>query len=774
MASDGWDTTAVDPIDPMNTRLSYGIELEFLVAYLPSSAPDPDASMAKALPPLLRIDAPSTFEAEHRARLHIREALDDLGLRVSHPQVRSLGFEHLVAHRRETLCCWDVGTDLSVRDRACNNGTTGAGGYMWAGVELRSPASWDEPRAYDEVRQVLHALRGRYRLRVNPTCGFHVHVGIGQALFDGRTIGRAAAFLWAADPLLSRLHAPWRRVAEHSASVRLDSKLAVGDSPFLLMPRPFKTPALDQLWSDPPRPVEGQPSSKAPREQYGQPTRSRGPFESVDTSSKTREFLHSVADYGWTWSDAQDRWVQEDTHDLEKGVGPRSSGSHGKLGMNDMKSAIEVILDVIDSKSSIKPSSDSASNNVVNSKIGSGSGTSVRPGSDSGNNNGTSCPPKSTERMAAAIKQILDVIDSKSNLESSSVASSSVASSSVASSSDGNSSTIRAGSDSGSSNGTSCPPESAERGLGMPAAIKKILDVIDSKSSLASSSDGSSSIIRAGSDSASNSSTSLPPKATEDIFQEPAAAAASGPRTTTTTPAGRGSSRQQQQQPRLAPHDPSTLPQSYRDRISAQTSVRRKDWARIAHLPRPEWTRNPRGEPATTAVRHGLAALAAAAASHPRSNMDGAFDGGAGGAGAVARQLCVREDREFPHQDRLNYDFHAYEDYCWLSASSAAAGGGRSSMPLRTTLEFREAGGSLDPEWVVAWARACVGILRWCRGASIEEFRRVLGRVVAAQEDQDEDEEQEQYDVCDLLDDLGLEAEADFVRRRERLFGPPR
>ncbi|KAI0395136.1 hypothetical protein F5Y17DRAFT_225730 [Xylariaceae sp. FL0594] len=102
------------------------------------------------------------------------------------------------------------------RDLIPNN----PGSYRWLAIELRSRVFQDELAAYEEMRLVVNLLKLRYRLRAKATCGFQVGIGTGFLYFDTRTLKRTAAFLFAADPILSRLHIPWRRIARYSASVR--------------------------------------------------------------------------------------------------------------------------------------------------------------------------------------------------------------------------------------------------------------------------------------------------------------------------------------------------------------------------------------------------------------------------------------------------------------------------------------------------------------------------------------------------------------------------
>ncbi|RYC55119.1 hypothetical protein CHU98_g11091, partial [Xylaria longipes] len=114
--------------------------------------------------------------------------------------------------------------------------------------------------------------------------------------------------------------------------------------------------------------------------------------------------------------------------------------------------------------------------------------------------------------------------------------------------------------------------------------------------------------------------------------------------------------------------------------------------------------------------------------------------------------------------DRANYNFGAY-----------ALGSLGFDEGWKRTIEFREAAGSLDPDWIITWANICVGILRFCRDASVIDFITVLERVVREEERQrTANDDEGMYDVCDLLEDMCLFTEATTIRERERKLGPPR
>ncbi|KAK5658766.1 hypothetical protein OQA88_1577 [Cercophora sp. LCS_1] len=117
----------------------------------------------------------------------------------------------------------------------------------------------------------------------------------------------------------------------------------------------------------------------------------------------------------------------------------------------------------------------------------------------------------------------------------------------------------------------------------------------------------------------------------------------------------------------------------------------------------------------------------------------------------VAEMMEKRED--LGGLMRLNYSFHNYtsEQRMWPSFTG--------------TVKFREAAGSLDAEWVVAWAKICVGIFEFAKTVSEDRFRLVLTRLVRA-ESVAIGGGRNDYDVVHFLHDIGCEGAAGVVERR--------
>lgn len=126
----------------------------------------------------------------------------------------------------------------------------------------------------------------------------------------------------------------------------------------------------------------------------------------------------------------------------------------------------------------------------------------------------------------------------------------------------------------------------------------------------------------------------------------------------------------------------------------------------------------------------------------------------------LARMFGVPREELYHADRRSNYNFKSYwesnvENYWPL---------------LKKTVEFREATGSVDAEWVPLWAMICVSIFRFARRASEARLNSVMEKLEKAEAHAMLGKEHD-YDLVSLLFDLGLVAEGLFLEKK--LKGDP-
>ncbi|KAF4955900.1 hypothetical protein FGADI_4295 [Fusarium gaditjirri] len=192
-------------------RASFGFELEFLLAVNPKKVEADDS--IPGLPP---------------ATGHLNGVEAVLNLLRDHEFDARTAEESCVLKKCETKKYpWIVTTDGSVSEVGTewNNET-----YAWDAVEITSPPMYACDEAFWLVSVVVRLLTNNLRLRVNTSCGFHVHVGNGPHQMDMHASRNYAALQWASDPVLSTLHCPARSFAHYSKSIRRFTGVELSDN----------------------------------------------------------------------------------------------------------------------------------------------------------------------------------------------------------------------------------------------------------------------------------------------------------------------------------------------------------------------------------------------------------------------------------------------------------------------------------------------------------------------------------------------------------------
>ncbi|OIW24041.1 hypothetical protein CONLIGDRAFT_121852 [Coniochaeta ligniaria NRRL 30616] len=203
--------------------LSFGCELEFIVAYVIGDEPDPDAD-DEHLAPILRLpgDIPSEFSHDYIYK-HMKTTLRDAGLTL---QDDDLPLPPDVDEQRARAIF-----GISVKhDDSLHEGNIDKtwNGYRFQGVEVNSSASWTSTIAFQELELLIQVLLHNYRIRVNQSCGLQFHIGNGLRPLNTQTVKRVAALLWCLDPIGCHIHPPQRRRGQYSLPIREHSRLARG------------------------------------------------------------------------------------------------------------------------------------------------------------------------------------------------------------------------------------------------------------------------------------------------------------------------------------------------------------------------------------------------------------------------------------------------------------------------------------------------------------------------------------------------------------------
>ncbi|KAL6403009.1 hypothetical protein AUP68_12340 [Ilyonectria robusta] len=188
---------AGNPICP--PRVSFGVEIELLIGEFAGQDPDWQINGAPLPPP---------YEGGGDVFLKVSTLLQQHGIDAHVPK----DSEERDASK---LHMWAVTSDESIEV----DGEEGSG-YIWKGVELKSPASYAFDEAFNMIKVVISLVTGKFRCRVNTSCGIHVHLGNGPYRMDLQAARNFAALIWAAEPKLAVLHCPSRTMCKYSESSR--------------------------------------------------------------------------------------------------------------------------------------------------------------------------------------------------------------------------------------------------------------------------------------------------------------------------------------------------------------------------------------------------------------------------------------------------------------------------------------------------------------------------------------------------------------------------
>ncbi|KAI0386292.1 putative amidoligase enzyme-domain-containing protein [Hypomontagnella monticulosa] len=205
----------IESPDDSTGPLTFGIELEFLVAFLdwePDPHPQEERRLLRAED---RLSAPRS--AIDHELLHVLEPSHNVSCRLESSDTHCGTQGVLIQYNQ-----WRIDGDgsLSTDDYFA--------GYRFLGREITSEVMRaDEPIAYTEkITDVCRAIR-QMRVHINETAGMHVHVGRGEESFSLLTMKKLATIIWLTEKMLLGLHHPSRKESIYCILLRDESLLRI-------------------------------------------------------------------------------------------------------------------------------------------------------------------------------------------------------------------------------------------------------------------------------------------------------------------------------------------------------------------------------------------------------------------------------------------------------------------------------------------------------------------------------------------------------------------
>ncbi|KAK9796527.1 putative Amidoligase enzyme-domain-containing protein [Seiridium cardinale] len=95
-------------------------------------------------------------------------------------------------------------------------------------LELISPAMRATPESFQEVMRVVNLVKQQFKMHINPSCGMHVHVGMGPDRIGPAPLRRMACLIWTIDAIMNEIHPSHRHANNQCARNRQHCQLARG------------------------------------------------------------------------------------------------------------------------------------------------------------------------------------------------------------------------------------------------------------------------------------------------------------------------------------------------------------------------------------------------------------------------------------------------------------------------------------------------------------------------------------------------------------------
>ncbi|TEY86383.1 hypothetical protein BOTCAL_0009g00100 [Botryotinia calthae] len=165
------------------SRLTFGVELEFLLATLPKGGENPHPSDPREVDARILAD-------DNSINYDIQRKLEEVSI-LATVKESEFGNENEVA--ANIAANWILKTDCTVDPGKQNSNTRK---YCEYGMEIISPPYYYDDASRRAVETVVRTLRYNYLVRVNETTGLHVHVGNGYHGFEWPILRNFMAIAW--------------------------------------------------------------------------------------------------------------------------------------------------------------------------------------------------------------------------------------------------------------------------------------------------------------------------------------------------------------------------------------------------------------------------------------------------------------------------------------------------------------------------------------------------------------------------------------------------
>ncbi|KAH9218447.1 putative amidoligase, partial [Leptodontidium sp. 2 PMI_412] len=184
------------PFEPRQDNLTFGLELEFAIAYIPPNGQNPNPKDPRQVTGI--VTGPrKTWIAN--LRKHVATTLRSAGISA----VANSPYSDDPTRGTEPF--WSVKHDDTIKGPQLE-------GHLFLPIEINSPPFYfgsDEP--FREIETVCKVMKENYIISCNRSCGVHVHVGNGLQGFRYEAMQNLLAIIWTFEPQIETVH-PLHRV----------------------------------------------------------------------------------------------------------------------------------------------------------------------------------------------------------------------------------------------------------------------------------------------------------------------------------------------------------------------------------------------------------------------------------------------------------------------------------------------------------------------------------------------------------------------------------